>query len=61
MLTTIWWVAELPAADCEKAWLHPGEEETMQKWSDWLREMKEEDVKRKMEELHQQRGESDDP
>ena len=25
------WVAELLAADCEKAWLHPGEEETMQK------------------------------
>ena len=27
-----WWVAELLAADCEKTWLHPGEEETMQKW-----------------------------
>ena len=27
-----WWVAELLAADCEKAWLHPGEEETMRKW-----------------------------
>ena len=26
-----WWVAELLAADCEKAWLHPEEEETMQK------------------------------
>ena len=24
-----WWVAELLAADCEKAWLHPGEEETV--------------------------------
>ena len=22
-----WWVAELLAADCEKAWLRPGEEE----------------------------------
>ena len=27
-----WWVAELLAADYERAWLHPGEEETMQKW-----------------------------
>ena len=26
-----WWVAEMQAADCEKVWLHPGEEETMQK------------------------------
>ena len=27
-----WWVAELLAADCEKAWLHDGWEDTMQKW-----------------------------
>ena len=25
-----WWVAELLVADCEKAWLHPEEEETVQ-------------------------------
>ena len=32
-----WWVAELLAADCEKAWwLQPGEEETMNKWHVWL-------------------------
>ena len=31
-----WWVAELLAADCEKAWLHLGEEETVQKWYAWL-------------------------
>ena len=31
-----WWVAELLAADCEKAWLQPEEEETMQKWFSWL-------------------------
>ena len=49
-----WWVAELLAADCEKAWLHPGEEETMPKWYVWLG-MEKEDEKRKMEELHQQR------
>ena len=45
-----WWVAELLAADCEKAWLHPGEEETMHKWFSWLEKMKKEDEKRKMEE-----------
>ena len=27
-----WWVAELLAADCEKAWIHAGLEDTMQKW-----------------------------
>ena len=30
-----WWVTELLAADCEKAWIHPGWEETMQKWYEW--------------------------
>ena len=50
-----WWVAELLAADCEKAWLHPGEEETMQKWGAWLETMKKEEEKRKMEDMHQQR------
>ena len=27
-----WWVSELLAADGERAWLNPKEEETMQKW-----------------------------
>ena len=27
---------DLLAADCEKAWLHLGEEETVQKWFAWL-------------------------
>ena len=38
MLNIDGWVAELLAADCEKAWLHPEEEEedTMQKWYNWL-------------------------
>ena len=27
-----WCVSELLAADCEKAWIHPGREDTMQKW-----------------------------
>ena len=26
-----WWVTELLAADCEKAWIHLGWEDTMQK------------------------------
>ena len=26
-----WWVCEQLAADCEKAWIHTGWEETMQK------------------------------
>ena len=50
-----WWVAELLATDCEKAWRHPGEEETMRKSYVQLEKMKKEDEKRKMEELHQQR------
>ena len=44
-------LAELLAADCENAWLHAGWEYTMQKWYDWLEEMKK-DERRKMEELH---------
>ena len=31
-----WWVAELRAAVCEKAWIHPRWEDTMQKWDEWL-------------------------
>ena len=27
-----WWVTELLVADCEKAWIHSGWEDTMQKW-----------------------------
>ena len=50
-----WWVAELLVADCEKAGIHPGWEDTLQKWYEWLKKMKKEDDKRKMEELHQQK------
>ena len=46
-----WWVSGLLAADCEKAWLHAGLEDTMQKWCDWLGEMKKKDERKKMEEL----------
>ena len=31
-----WWVAELLAKDCEKAWTHTGWEDTMQEWYEWL-------------------------
>ena len=34
-----WWVAELLAKDCEKAWTHTGWEDTMQKWYEWLEYM----------------------
>ena len=47
-----WWVTKLLAADCEKAWIHPGCEDTMQKWYGWLEELKKMDEKEKMEEMH---------
>ena len=50
-----WWVTELLAADCEKAWIHPGWVDTMQKWYDRLEKLKKEDEKEKMEQLHQQK------
>ena len=50
-----WLVAGLLATDCEKAWLHPGEEATMHKWYVWLEEMKKKDDKDKMEEMHQEK------
>ena len=42
-----WWVAELLAKDCEKAWTHTGWEDTMQKWYEWLEYMKTKDEKEK--------------
>ena len=50
-----WWVTELLAADCEKAWIHPGWEDTMQKSHKWLEELKKKDEEEKMEEMHQQK------
>ena len=50
-----WWVAELLAADCEKAWIHPGWEVAMQKWYEWLEKGKRKMGKAKMEEMHQQK------
>ena len=40
-----WWVAELLAADREKTWIHPEDEDSMQKFSPvgkWKRKMMEE-------------------
>ena len=34
------------AAECEKAWLHPGEEETMQKWHIGQEKMKKKRMRR---------------
>ena len=33
------------AADCERAWIHAGWEDTMQEWYMWLEEMKKKDEK----------------
>ena len=38
---------ELLAMDCEKAWIHTGWEDTMQKWYEWLGHMKKKDEKEK--------------
>ena len=54
-----WWVTELLAADCEKAWIHPEWEDTMQKWYEWLEKMKK-DAKKKMEGNSSTQRESDD-
>ena len=40
-----WWVSELLAKDCEKAWTHPGWEDTMHNWYEWLEYMKKKEGK----------------
>ena len=53
-----WWVSEFLAADCERAWIHPGWEDTMHKWYEWLwGYMKKKDEKEKMEEMHKRKVE----
>ena len=42
-----WWVSELLAKACEKARIHTGWEDTMQKWHEWLEHMKKKDEKEK--------------
>ena len=48
-------LTDLLAADCEKAWIHPGWEDTMQKWYEWLEEMKKKDEKKNIDEMHQRK------
>ena len=48
-------VTELLAADCEKLWIYPGWEDAMNKWYEWLEEMKKKDEEKKMKEMHQQK------
>ena len=52
-----WWVTEILATDCEKAWTHTGWEDAVQKWCEWLENMKRKDEKEKMEEMHQHKVE----
>ena len=47
-----WLVSELLPADCEKAWIHTGWEDAVQKWYERLEEMKKKDEKEKVEEMH---------
>ena len=42
-----WWVTEILATDCEKAWIHTGWEDTMQKWYEWLEYVMRKDEKEK--------------
>ena len=55
-----YWVSELLAADCERAWTHTGWEDILQKWCKWLEEMKKRDGKGKMEELVSAQGGAND-
>ena len=50
-----WWVSELLAADCPKAWLHPGRKDTMLQCYNWLYEKKkkQKDEEKRMEVEHQ--------
>ena len=52
-----WWAAELLAAYCEKAWIHTGWGDIVQKWFQWLEDMKKKDEKENMEEMHQKKVE----
>ena len=52
-----WWVTEILATDCEKAWIHTEWEDTVQKWCEWLEYVKRKDEKEKMEEMHQRKVE----
>ena len=42
-----WWVTEILATDGEKAWIHTGWKDAMQKWHEWLEHLKKKDEKEK--------------
>ena len=52
-----WWVSEILATDCEKAWIHTGWEDTIQTWYERLEYTERKDEKEKMEEMHQRKVE----
>ena len=54
-----WWFPELLVADCEKAWIHTGWEDTMQKWYNWLEEVKKKDEREKWRKTSTQGGAND--
>ena len=49
-----WWVTELLAAGCERAWIHAGWEDTLQEnGTNGFLEISKTDEKEKIEEMHQ--------
>ena len=47
-----WWVSDRSASVCGEAWLNQEWKETMQRWQEWLREMKKKDEEKTKEEEH---------
>ena len=47
------WVSDLLVAHCNRAWLHPDWEDTLQQWYNWLNEKKKKDGGKRREEEHQ--------
>ena len=54
-----WWVSELLAADCERAWIHPGWKDTIHKWCEWLVYMKKKDERKDGGDASAKGGEDD--
>ena len=52
-LKNSWWASEMLAAECRKTWLHPAWEDTMQRWQNWLYEIKKKDEEKTHEEEQQ--------
>ena len=45
-----WWISELLAAECKKAWCHPEWDTAMHQWYNWLHERKKDEEQRRAEE-----------